>query len=137
MALTNSDLIADSLRELGVINEVQTPSAEQAAHALRKLNQLMAEKSAEDIDLQFFPQTSLTDTCPIPAFAENWVTCELAIRLASNYGKTVSAELVAAGGAAWDTVLSHVVAEQLPEATVVNRPNGAGWYRRRSRILTG
>lgn len=135
--IANADLIADSLRELGVINEVQTPSAEQGAFGLRRLNQVMAQLKADELEFGFFPQTSMSDTCPIPDFAELCITCLLAVAQAPNYGKTVTPELAAMLSSAWDTVLSNLVAQQLPQATVVNRPNGAGWYRRRSRILTG
>lgn len=137
MSITNADLLADSLRELGVINEIQAPSAEQGAFGLRKLNQLMAQLSADDLDFQFFPQTSLSDPCPIPAYAELCVTYLLAMLQAPNYGKTVSPELAAAGASAWATVMSMLVSEQLDQATVLNRPNGAGWRLRHSRILTG
>lgn len=136
MSVSNNDLIADALRELGVISEIQAPSAEQGAHALRKLNQMMAEAAADGIDLDFFPQTTLSDPCPIPAYAENGVTCMLAIRLAPNYGKTVSIELGACAAAAYATILTQAVSGQMPESTVDNRPNGAGRHRR-SRILTG
>ncbi|MFM2115592.1 MAG: hypothetical protein RI908_1333, partial [Actinomycetota bacterium] len=38
---TNLEIITDALRELNVISEIDTPSAEQGAHALRKLNDLL------------------------------------------------------------------------------------------------
>lgn len=137
MSITNIDLIADSLRELGVINETQTPSAEQAQFGLRRLNQIMAQLATDDLDLGFFPQTLTSDNCPIPNFAELCITCLLALGMASNYGKSVSAELGTVTAAAWDAVLSKIVSQQMPQATVINRPNGAGWSRARSRILTG
>jgi len=139
VAITNTDLIADSLRELGVINEIQAPSAEQAAFALRKLNQIMAQLDLDDLNFQYFPQATgdLGNNCPIPAAAELAITYMLAIAQASNYGKTVSQELGTMAANAWETVMSAIVAQQLPQATVVNRPNGAGWSRRHSRILTG
>jgi hypothetical protein len=133
---TNIDLIADALRELGVITEIQTPSAEQGEHALRKLNQMMAEWKESGIDLQYFPQTLTSDPCPIPAYAESGVTCMLATRLASNYGAQVSIELAASATMGHDTIVRTAVTRALPEGRMVNRPCGEG-DRYPGRILTG
>lgn len=124
MSITNADLIGDSLRELTVISEIQTPSAEQYAHALRKLNQLMAKWLEDGIDLGFFPQTSASDLCPIPDYAELGVTLHLAIACASNYGATVSQELGASAMSAYDTIVRTAVNAALPIGRMVNRPHG-------------
>lgn len=125
MAITNVDLIADALRELGVISEIQTPSPEQGAHALRKLNQMMAEWEEAGIRLEFFPQTVMSDPCPIPTYAENGVMCQLATRLASNYGATVSIELATSATSGYDTICRTAVSAQLPVGNMRNRPQGA------------
>lgn len=126
MSITNIDLIADALRELGVISEIATPSAEQGAHALRKLNQMMAEWKEAGLDLQYFPQTLTSDVCPIPAYAENGVSCMLATRLAANYGAQVSIELAASATAGYDTIVRTAVSAVLPVGRMVNRPRGEG-----------
>jgi hypothetical protein len=126
MSITNIDLIADSLRELGVITEIQTPSAEQGAHALRKLNQMMAEWEESGVRLEYFEQTSTGATCPIPAYAENGVICMLATRLASNYGAQVSIELAASATVGHDTIVRTAVSAALPVGRMLNRPCGEG-----------
>ncbi len=124
--ITNADLIADALREVNVISEIQTPSAEQYAHALRKLNQMMAKWLEDGIEIGFYPQTSASDTCPIPDYAENGVTLTLAIMCASNYGATVSQELGATAASAFDTILRTSINARLPVGRMLNRPCGSG-----------
>lgn len=136
MSLTNIDLIGDALRELAVISEIQTPSAEQGAHALRKLNQMMARWEEDGIRLEYFPQTVSSDTCPIPPYAEDGVTTNLAVKLAPNYGATVSMELAAAAMSGYDTICRTAVSAALPVNNLTNRPQGTSGNLRSS-ILTG
>jgi hypothetical protein len=124
MSITNADLIADALRELVVVSEIQTPSAEQYAHALRKLNQTMAKWLEDGIEIGFYPQSSASDTCPIPEYAELGVTLNLAIACASNYGATVSQELGATASGAYDTILRTSINASLPVGRMLNRPCG-------------
>jgi hypothetical protein len=136
LSLTNADLIADALRELTVISEIQTPSAEQYAHALRKLNQMMAKWLEDGIEIGFYPQTSASDYCPIPDYAESGVTKALAIECASNYGATVSAELGATAASAFDTIQRTSISARMPVGRMANRPRGEG-DSYPGRILTG
>jgi len=126
LSITNADLIADALRELNVISEIQTPSAEQYAHALRKLNQTMAKWLEDGIEFGFYPQTQASDPCPIPDYAELGVTLNLAIAVASNYGATVSVELGATASGAYDTILRTAMHARLPVGRMVNRPCAEG-----------
>lgn len=126
MSITNADLIADALRELVVISEIQTPSAEQYAHALRKLNQMMAKWLEDGIEMGFYPQTLASDNCPIPDYAELGVTLSLAIAVASNYGATVSAELGGSAMSAYDTILRTSMQARLPVGKMLNRPCAEG-----------
>lgn len=126
MSITNSEVITDALRELGVIDETESPSAEQGADGLRKLNQMMETWDVGGISLEYFAQTVLSDTCPIPAYAEMGVTCSLAIRLAPTYRAQVSAELAANAEAAMRVILREAVSPELPVATMQNRPLAEG-----------
>lgn len=126
MSITNADVIGDSLRELNVISEIQTPSAEQYAHALRKLNQFMARWLEDGIDLGYFPQTSPSDVCPIPEYAEEGVIATLATKIASNYGATVSVELATSAVQGYDTILRRAMLSKLPTGQMLNRPCGEG-----------
>ena len=136
MSYTNIDLIGDALRELGVISEVETASAEQGAHALRKLNQMMAEWGPLADYLGWFRQSLTSDNAPLTEDYEGIVMVALATRLAPNYGATVSSELGAQLEAGWNRLLRAYALANLPEADLSNRPRATGSPWGRSRILT-
>ena len=126
MSITNSDVVTDALRELGVVSETDSPSAEQGASALRKLNQMLEGWKESGIDLGYFAQTTLSDTCPIPAYAELGVTLALAARLAGSYGVALSAETATSLDSAYSVILRSAMNAALPEADMSNRPFGEG-----------
>lgn len=105
MSITNVQLISDALRELNVISEIDTPSAEQGSHALRKLNQMLATWEVDGVSLGYYEQTSTAATCPIPDWSEQGVTAKLAIQLAPTYGATISQELLDKAETGWATIL--------------------------------
>lgn len=125
---SNLDIIQDALRDLGIISEVQTPSAEQGSHGLRELNKLAAELEGQDIPLQWFVQTSTSDTFPVAAEYENAIAALLAARLAPNYGATVSPELAAKIVAGNDHLTRVAVKAALKPYQGENMPCGAGDY---------
>lgn len=87
---TNITLISDALLDLGVINESETPSAEQGAHALRQLNQMLEAWEEEGIRLGWSEQTDTSEDAPLPPYALKGVTAALALELASSYGGAAS-----------------------------------------------
>lgn len=125
MSVSNSDLIADSLRDIGVIAETETPSPEQGATALRQLNQMIEEWEESEIRLEYFAQTSLSETCPIPAYAEGGITAMLAVRLAPVYGATVSAELAKKADDGMTLITRKAMHEKLKPVRA-DRPLGEG-----------
>ena len=48
---TNLQIITDALRSINVIDETETPSAEQGSHCLRQMNQMLAEWAVDGIVL--------------------------------------------------------------------------------------
>jgi hypothetical protein len=93
---TNLSIISDALRALNVINETETPSADQGSLCLRELNQMMAEWAVTDQNLGYATQDSTSDTCPIPAWAESGVKYQLALRVAHFFGAEPNVSAVAA-----------------------------------------
>jgi hypothetical protein len=123
---TNLTIIEDSLRDIGVISEIDDASAEQGSYCLRKLNQLMEVWKENSIDIGWFAQSSTTDTIPIPDWAELGVTATLSIVVAPNYGATVSPELIAIADAAAGMILRKSLVEKLTGADMSHLPTGAG-----------
>lgn len=125
---TNIVVIGDALREINVISEVETPSAEQGAHGLRKLNEMVESWTESDVELGYFAQSSTTDDCPIPAWAEKAVKAKLAIELAPTYGASISAELLIKADEGWSTILRKCINEKLTGADMTHLPYGTGHF---------
>jgi hypothetical protein len=137
MSITCLQLIEDALREVNVISEVGSASAEQGKYALRKLNQMMALwRETKDIDIGYFSQTDTSSTLPIPEWTELAVTLGLAIAIASKYGATASTELVATANAAISGVQTRVMVDKKTGVDLSYLPVGSGHYGRGNSILT-
>ena len=132
---TNIEVISDALRDLNVIAEVQTASAEQGAHGLRKLNEMLEAWTEQDIELGYFKQSSTTDDCPIPEWALKGVKAALAIDIAPVYGATVSAELAKKFDDGFGLIQRKCMVERMRGADMDHLPRGSGWLRG-SRIET-
>jgi hypothetical protein len=133
---TNLTIIEDSLRDIGVISEIDTASPEQGKFCLRRLNQMMELWKEDDVDIGWFAQTSTTDTIPIPDWAELGVTAALSIAVAPTYGATVSQELIAIADVAAGMILRKSLAEKLTGLDMSHLPVGAGNYRGHRNIIT-
>ncbi len=131
---TNLVIIEDALRDINVIAENDSASAEQGSYCLRKLNQMMEAWKEDGIDIGWFAQSSTTDTIPIPDWAELGVTATLSIVVAPNYGATVSPELIAVADSAAGMILRKSLVENMVGLDMSHMPPGAG--RQRHRILT-
>ena len=86
MSKTNVEIIESAYRTIGVIGQSESADAELGSEGLDTLNQLMNSKTVEDWSpLGFFTQTSTTDICPIPDWAEMGVISALAQQLLTLY----------------------------------------------------
>ena len=133
---TNLTVIEDALRDINVIAEIDSASAEQGEFCLRRLNQMMEVWKENSKDIGYFAQTSTTDTIPIPDWAELGVTATLAIAIAPTYGATVSQELIAIAQTTEGMILRKSLVENLTGANMDHMPRGAGKYYGRHNILT-
>jgi len=131
------EIIDDALREINVISEVGTASAEQGKFGLRKLNQMMALwRETMDIDLGYFSQSTTGGTSPLPEWSELAVTTGLAIAMAPKYGASISQELAAVASSAVGSVQTKLIVEKKKGVDLSYLPVGSGHYGRGSNILT-
>ncbi len=134
---TNLEIIEDALRDIGVISEIESASAEQGQFALRRLNLIMETWKEDDIDIGYFAQTSTVDTVPIPDWAELAVVSALAVAIAPKFGASISPELAVVIDNSVNTLKRKVLSEKLTGADMSHLPVGAGkFYRNRRNILT-
>jgi len=133
---TNSQIITDALREHNVNPEGVNASAEQATHGLRVLNRMMEKWFEEEVDLGYYEQTTSSATIPIPAWAEDGVVAQLAIRLAPTYGAQVSPELYQSAKDSYNMICRKVFNETDAIQDMTITPLGEARHRLGRSILT-
>jgi hypothetical protein len=119
-----SQIITDALVALNVIREGQTPSAEQQAQAIRRMNQMMALWEVEGRSLGYIPIGTVTDVLTVPDGSLMGIWTSLAILLAPLFGAAVSAELIEMnrmGMAAVDKITAQEVLMELDVPTPSGR----------------
>lgn len=126
--MTNIDLITKALLQICVINESETPSAEQASDALTTLNQMMEEWDEAGLRLGWAEQTDSTDTTPLPPYAERGVILMLALALAPSYGgaASVTPALTSNAQLAYDRISRKCALNSLKERDSTNMPAAEG-----------
>jgi len=90
MSLTNQQVIDKALGELEIVEAGDSADATDSADAMTVLNQMMAAWGVSDMDFNFFPQDTLSDTCPIPEWSEEGVISNLAVKLSVPFNAVVS-----------------------------------------------
>jgi hypothetical protein len=128
MSVTNLQIISDALRSLNVINETETPSAEQGAICLRELNQMLAQWAVEGNTVGYATQSATSDTCPIPDWAESAVKYKLALKIAHYFGAEPSISVVASADDAYTTLQRTIMNMNLDPADMRHLPIGSGSY---------
>jgi hypothetical protein len=78
---TNRQVITSAMRMLSILDADETASSEDVAVGLEQLNDLMAALAADDIDLGFPPQESVSDEFPLDSTVEAQVKPLLAVKL--------------------------------------------------------
>ena len=90
---TNQNLIDLALGKLGVIEAGTSGNATDSTTVLGVLNRMMHEWGQRSMDFNWFTQDTLTDTAPVPKWAERGVIANLAFEAASDFRVPVSGEL--------------------------------------------
>ncbi len=112
---TNVEIIRDALGLLGVLSEVEEASAEQGAHGLRVMNELLEQWQADGVRVGQWPQTDLSATSPLAGNVLAAVKANLALALGPYYGKALApTEMMRAGGLYQKLVRDAVNAELEP-----------------------
>lgn len=91
---TNNEFITDALKMLGVLQETESPSAEQSSDALRVMNDMLANLRAEDIELGYAPQSDPTAENGINIEDRQAVKYLLAVHLAPHFERNPSPVVV-------------------------------------------
>lgn len=130
------EVVTDALRDIGVIGETDTPSTEQGAAAVRKLNELMASLAEDGIDLGYAPVANTAATMDLPLGAVSTIKAMLSVACKSMYGAELTAEIAGKAESGYNRLLGQAVSLQIERAQSDTLPLGE-MRRHDSRILTG
>lgn len=119
-----SDLITDVLRQLVIISEIETPSAEQGQDAVTKLNDMMASLEADGIDRGYNPKATSAEDIAIPDGDKAGIKAMLGVRLAEGYGIAVPPVMAALADAWYKRALTRAIYSTARESRLDNLPRG-------------
>lgn len=121
---TNQEIIDDALYQLGQIEYGESADATDSADALRAFNQMMAAKELDGWDLNWFPQDDLTETCPIPRWAEMGVAANLAIKCGATFSIIPTPQTVLEAQEGARVILNTCINAKLEGADMSHLPQG-------------
>lgn len=126
--MTYTDLIRDALAEIGVLDETEQPSPEQARTALRSLTQMLDDWEGRGIDVGFSSGADLLDETSIEDGAVRAVKLGLAVELCPSYEREPTPRLLDLAAGAFSRLLRTATVDQLKPVSV-QRPLGEGQIR--------
>lgn len=127
---TNQSIIDKALSALGVIESSDTADATDSADALVDLNNMMAQWRVSDKDLDWFPQDDLTATIPIPDWAEDAVSMNLAVKCSTTFRSPVTPDLGRQATEGRNLVARTLINLNLDQADMTHLPQGEGRFGR-------
>jgi hypothetical protein len=126
MSATNLELVTYACLKCNIIDETQSPSAEQGVTALNVLNDAMASAAADGVQLGWFPQTNLAANSPLQAKDVGPVKYLLAGALAAHYGITLPPMLITEIGNAGTRLVKRAL--KYSEADLSELPRAQGVF---------
>lgn len=124
--MTNIELITQAYRLLNIIDENESPSAEQGVLGLTLLNQMMESWEEEGVKLQYHEQTSQSETFPCAPYTIKGVVGKLAETLAAHFGVPVTPEAARYADDGYTVILRKVISNALGPVDMSHLPQGEG-----------
>lgn len=122
---TNNQVLSQALVEMGVLAEGDVASGDKATAMLEQLNQMMATwPHQNEIDIDWFRQDSINDSCPVPDDALAAVISSLAVYAASSQRVPVTQEMVAKANVTTTALRTHHINLALTGADMQLMPRG-------------
>jgi hypothetical protein len=133
--MTVVDFVTDVLRQLAIISEIETPSAEQGQDAVTKLNELMASLELDGIKFGYNPKATTAENIVLPDGHKSAVKAMLGTMLCEGYGLPVPPLMSGMAKAGYDRMLRESLHQTMRES-VSDSPSGEN-SRSRYNIETG
>ena len=121
---TNQQVVDRAAMELGMIEYGAALDATDGADAMRDMNNMMAGWRVSDRDLNWFPQDTLSEVCPLPDWAEGAVISNLAVSLGAVFNISISAETAKKAHDGLNLVTRTLINSNLKSADMRHLPQG-------------
>lgn len=126
--MTGNELITPALRSIGVLQETESASAEQAATALVTLNDLMAGLQGEGVDLGYAPQSDPSVDIGLNIEDRQAVKAILAVMLCPDYERQPHPVIVALASEGRNTLLRNsILRNKVSTPQTLPRGDGQGY----------
>ena len=129
------DLVTDVLRQLAIISEIETPSAEQGQDAVTKFNDLMADLAVDGIERGYNPKATTAEALVLPDGDKAGIKAMLGVRVCEGYGLPVPPVMGAMADGWYKRALRQALHASMREV-VTDAPSGTT-RRGRFNIVTG
>jgi len=115
--MTVVDFVTDVLRQLAIISEIETPSAEQGQDAVTKLNEMFGDLAGDGIDVGYNPKATTAESIALPEEDKAGAKAYLGVRLAEGYGLPVPPVMGAMADAWYKRKLRQSIHASMREMT--------------------
>jgi len=105
VSYTKADIVSQALSELGLADYEFDITPDEVASGVRRLDQMMSMWADKGIRVPYNAGGDFGEDANIPASATEAVVTNLALRLASSYGKQVSMQVAANAKASLDSLM--------------------------------
>ncbi len=120
------EIVTDALRYIGVISETETPSAEQGADGVRKLNELMASLEEDGRDFGYAQIADTADTVVCPLGEVRTIKALLAVNMSPIYGAAIPEVVANVAGTGYQRMLRNALLLAQMPAELATASHGAG-----------
>lgn len=124
---TALDIINDALDDLTIKSSEVSLTDSEVSSAIRKMNRMLTNWAQGGLNLGFTKIENSSDTLTTPDWADELITAQLAIRLASSFGMQVSPEIVAIASDSMTRALRNNIQLSKPSYPG-SLPTGSGNY---------
>ena len=135
--MTGNELITPALRLIGVLQETESPSAEQSAQGLVTLNDMMADMAGDGVDLGYAPQSDPTADIGMNIEWRQSLKYLLAVCLCSEYERPVPNAVATIALMGRNKLLRDSIYANRKQSTMTHVPLGEAGGAGTFNILTG
>lgn len=125
--MTNQQAIDRALQAIQFLASSDSANSTDSADAMVALNAMMAEWEFSSRDIGWFPQDDLTETTPVPRWAEKAVIFNLAVELGDVFTVQVPPTVFIAAEKGLNMVTRTVINETLENADMTHLPLGRNY----------